>query len=283
MYKGLEMQSSSTAKRGVQLKDLLFLVFILFVFGCGRAPVETNSNPSNTSIRSDRGDQIVAEYLKRDAAAFRKMRVRFTVRTPDEPDKIYEIDNWRKQTPDSTTTLTQIIKPAEESDLGSLTFEHKGQKTVVVTYAPSRGDFRETDTHKMFFGGLTAGELLGEWEDFDFRFAEEKEIDGKKVFVVDGKLRPGKSSVASRMNIAFRADSYVPLEFRLFDSNDREIRFYKTVEFKDEPGHPYAAKTEVDNPIYKAMITIEIVSREFPATLDESMFVRDKLKSFVRK
>lgn len=259
------------------------LIFAVFVFGCSRTSVDPGSNQSNSSSIYDRGYLIVAEYLQRDGSMFRKMRVRFTVRTEGEAEEIYEIDNWRKQVLGSTTTLSQIIKPEKESDLGSLTYEIQGQKTVVVSYAPSRGEFRETDTHKMFFGGLTAGELLGEWDKYDFRFTGETQIDGRMGYVVDGKLKTGQSSVASRVNVAFRTDNYVPMELRLFDANDREIRHYKTTEFKDEPDHPYASKTEVENPIYKARITIEILSREFPRTIDESMFARDKLKSFVRK
>ena len=263
------------------MRSYLTFLLAMLVFGCGR--VDPDSHRSGPSAANDGADEIVAQYLKRDAAPFRKLRVRFTIRTESEPDKIYEIDNWRKQTSDSTTTLSQIVKPEEDSDLGSLTFEVKGQKTVVVTYAQSRGEFRETDTHKMFFGGLTVGELLGEWEMFSFRKTGEKEIDGRKVIILDGKLKSGETSIASRMNAAFRTDNFVPVEIHLLDNNDREIRTFKSVEFKDEPDHPYAVRTEVDNPIYKAKISIEILSREFPATIDDSMFVREKLKQPVRK
>jgi hypothetical protein len=253
------------------------------MFGCGRTSVDPGSSQANSAATADRGDQIVAEYLKRDAAPFRKMRVRFTIRTEGEADEIYEIDSWRKQTPDSTTTLSQIIKPDEDRDGGSLTLEVKEQKTVVVTYSQARGEFRETDTSKMFFGGLTTGELLGEWGKFSFREVGEKQLDGRKVAEVEGKLKAGETSVASKMNATFRTDNYVPVEVHMFDINDREIRTYRSVEFKDEPEHPYASKTEVENPIRKARITIEILSREYPTSIDESMFVRDKLKSFVRK
>ena len=260
-----------------------FLIFAVLVFGCSRSSVDPGSSRSNSAASADRGDQIVAEFLKRDAAAFRKMRVRFTVRADGEADQIYEINSWRKQTADSTTTLSQIIKPDEDSGLSSLTFEAKGQKTVMVSYAQSRGEFRETDTNKMFIGGLTAGELLGEWAKFSFREGGEKEIDGRKMLLVDGKLKEGETSVASRINVVFRADTYVPAEIHMFDINDREIRTYRSVEFKDEPDHPYASKTEVENPIRKARITIEILSREFPLVIDDSMFVREKLKQPVRK
>lgn len=242
-----------------------------------------SSSSGSTPAAADLSGQVITEYLKRDAAPYRKMRVRFTIRMTDEPDKIYEIETYRRQTPDSTASMTQIIKPEEDSDLGSLTLETKGQKTVIVTYAPSRGEFRETDTHKMFFGGLTAGELLGEWEQFTFRQTGENVIDGRKVVVLEGKAKPNATSVASRMTASFTADAYVPVEVHMFDNNDREIRVYRSTEIKDDSAHPYATKTEVDNPIYKAKITIDVLEREFPATIDDSMFAKDKLKQLVRK
>ena len=49
-------------------------------------------------MRRERGKQIVAEYLKRDAAPYRKNRVRLTIASASEPLKVYELEIWRKQT-----------------------------------------------------------------------------------------------------------------------------------------------------------------------------------------
>ncbi len=258
---------------------------LVFTPGCGsRQKVENTSTPSTSPVDGpDRGEEIVAEYLKRDAAPYRKVRVKFTVHTEGEADQIYEIETWRKQTPDVTTTLSQIVKSPDNTDVASLAIEPKGQKASVVTYAVSRDEFRETDTRKRFIGGLTAGELLGEWQKYAFRLVGEKDVDGRKVYEVEGKLKPDADSIASRMTVLFRADNYVPVELHLFDNNGREIRTYSSTGIKDDPVHPYAAKTEVDNPIYKAKITIEIVSREFPATIDDAVFSRDRLKAVSKK
>lgn len=260
----------------------LVIYGLLIATACGGGQVAETGNTGSASPEK-RGQEIVSEYLKRDTAPFRKMRVRFTVKEEGKPDAITELDNWRKQTPDGTTTLSQIVKPIEESDLGSLTIEAKGQKTTVVTYAKSSDSFRETDTKKMFFGGLTAGELLGEWDKFTFRLVGEKEISSSKVFEVEGKLKRDADSIVSKMNVLFRSDNYVPVELHLFDNTGREIRTYKFTDVKSEPEHPYAARTEVENPIYNAKITIEILSREFPATVDDAMFSRDKLKQLAKK
>jgi len=251
----------------------------------GRQGVETEiAKPSTTAESPEkRGLEIVNEYLKRDAAPFRKIRVRFTVREEGKPEEITELDTWRKQTAEGTTTLSQIVKPIEDSDLGTLTLEPKGRKTTVVTYAKSRDEFRESDTSKMFFGGITAGELLGEWDKFAYRLIGEKDVGGRRVFEVEGKLKPDADSIISRMNVLFRSDNYVPVELHLFDNNDREIRTYKITEFKDDPEHPYAAKTEIENPVYKAKIVVEILSRELPATIDDAMFSREKLKQIAQK
>ncbi|MEO6655768.1 MAG: outer membrane lipoprotein-sorting protein [Pyrinomonadaceae bacterium] len=259
----------------------VFVVVIASACG-GRSETDSAKNVTKGAPEK-RGEEIVGEFLKRDASPFRKIRVRFTIKAEDEPEKVYELDTWRKQTADGTTTLSQIIKPVEDSDLGSLTIEQKGQKTTVVTYAASRGEFRETDTKKMFFGGLTAGELLGEWDKFAFKFLSEKEIGGYKVFEVEGKLKSEAESVVSRMNVLFRVENYLPAEIHLFDTTGREIRTYQFSDYKEVAEHPYAAKTEVENPVYKAKIVIEILGRELPATLDDALFTREKLKQFVRK
>lgn len=101
--------------------------------------------------------------------------------------------------------------------------------------------------------------------------------------MVEGKLKPDTDSLVYRMNVLFLKDNNFPVELHFFDNNDREIRTYKVTELKGEPGQPYAARTEVENPIYKARIVIEFLSREFPSTLDDSIFTREKLRQFVRK
>src|SRR5207247_6483841 len=128
---------------------VVFLI-TLCLAACGGRKSENSpvlQIPKETA--ENRGEQIVGEFLKRDAAPFRKMRVRFTIRAEGEPEKIYEIDNWRKQTPEGTTTLSQIVRPNDESDLASIIMEPKGQKATVITYVKSRDEFRETETNKM--------------------------------------------------------------------------------------------------------------------------------------
>jgi hypothetical protein len=75
----------------------------------------------------------------------------------------------------------------------------------------------------------------------------------------------------------------LPAELHLFDNQDREIRTYKVAEFKEDPAHPYAVRMEVENPIYKSHVTIEILAQEFPANIDDAMFSRDKLKLAAKK
>lgn len=248
---------------------------------CGRSIQDSNS--ANGQNADGRGQQIVDEYLKRDSSPYRKSRIRFTVTEEGEAAKVYEIESWRKEAADATTTLNEIIAPPDESGTRTLTIEAKGKKTVVVTYAASRDEFRETDSKKMFIGGLTIGELLGDWDKFDYQFIGEKDLGGVKVLEVEGRLKNGADSIISRMNVLFRTDNYIPMETHFFGTDGREIRTYKTTATIDDPAHPYASKIDVDNSVYKAHIVIEIVSREFPASIDDSMFTRDKLKESVKK
>lgn len=269
-------------QKNIQLFTLLAAFALFFMSACGGRTDVEQPKQTTTNTAEKRGEEIVTEYLKRDAAPFRKIRVRFIVTAEDKPIEVYELDTWRKQTAEGTTTLSQIVKPADEAS-STLTIEPKGQKATVIAYAAARGDFIETDTNKRFIGGLTAGELLGEWDKFAFKLLDEKEFDGQKAFEVDGTLKPDADSTISRMDAFFRSDNYLPVELHLFDAVGREIRTYKFTDFKDDPEHPYASRTEVENPIFKAHITVEILSRELPAKIDDAMFTREKLKEFVKK
>lgn len=267
----------------IQFRTLLTFLLLAasgLSFGCASAP----SNTSNGETPASRGQQIVDEFLKRDASPYRRERIRFTVTDEDNSQKVYEIETWRKQTAAETSTLNDMVAaPPGEEGGRSLTIEEKGKKTVVLTYAISRDEFRETDSKKMPFGGLTVGELLGDWDKFDYQFIGEKDANGVKVFQVEGKLKVGADSLISRINIAFRADNYVPVESHLFGADGKEIRAYRATAVKDDPSHPYASRVEVDNPVYKSRIVIEILSREYPERIDDSMFAKEKLKETVRK
>ena len=260
-------------------KFLTLTLLVVFAASCGEQPA--NSNPTTQkkpSANADRGNEIVAEFLKRDAAPLRKSRVRFNI-TSEDGVKLYEIDVLRKQSEGETVTLTQFIKPEEDSDLASLTVEAAGKPTVVTTYSTTLKDFRETDTSKIFFGGITAGELLGEWGKFDFRLI--KEDAGQ--FQLEGKLKKGESGTVARSEVTMRADNYVPTQLKLFDSSDKHIRTFDITETKSDDHGAYASKTIVDNPIYKSKTEIEILSREFPASTDPAFFTRDKLKAIATR
>jgi hypothetical protein len=261
-----------------------FLLAALATASCGGSNVSENTSnaPKNTAA-AGRGSEIVAEFLRRDAAPLRKTRVRFTVTSEDGSVKVYELDSWRKQADGETATLTQVIKPAEDSDLASLTIETNGKPAVVTTYSSSLQDFRETDTNKMFFGGITAGELLGEWGKFDFRLIKEETAGDHQQYQLEGKLKKGESGTVARMEVTMRADNYVPTQLRLFDSSDRQIRTFDITDFKSDDHGVYASKTTVDNPIYKTKTEIEILSREFPASVEPAFFTRENLKAIAAR
>ena len=100
----------------------MFLLALCALNGCKR---ETPAGRDDTAMRHERGNQIVAEYLKRDAAPYRKIRVRMNITSESEPLKIYELEIWRKQSGDETLTLTHVVQPADESDLAALSTERE--------------------------------------------------------------------------------------------------------------------------------------------------------------
>jgi hypothetical protein len=240
----------------------------------------------------ERGEQVVAEYLKRDASPYRKLRVRLTIddldaklRSPNssEARKVYELEIWRKQTEGETLTLTHVVQPADENDLAALSVERKGQPTVNVTYVSSTDQFRETGTNKMFFGGLTAQELLGEWEKYDYSLLDEKELNGVKVYEVEGTLESGADSTLARTRTIFRADTYLPAEMHLFDSGGQEVRTFVVKSYRNVTGREVVWVTEIENHVRPTKITIETLGLDFPDKADDAMFTRDQLKQLARK
>ncbi len=260
---------------------LLLLLGLSAASGCNRndgtAPAQTDTVSS-----AQRGAEIVAEFLKRDAAPYRKNRVRMTIVSPSEPTKTYELELWRKQTPAETLTLTHVVQPAAESDLAALSIEKPNAPTVNVTYVSSTGDFRETGTNKMFFGGLTAQELLGEWDKYDYRLLGEKDLQGVKVYEVEGSLKPGVDSAIAKSRTLFRADTYLPAELRLFNSGGDLVRTFQVTKFKNEDGHEVVWQMEIENHVRQAKISIETLGVDFPAKADDAMFTRERLKQLAK-
>ena len=235
------------------------------------------------AIRKQRGAQVVADYLKRDSSPYRKNRIRMTIAAPSEPVKVYDLEIWRKQIPGETLTLTQVVQPADESDLAALSVERKGQPAINVTYVSSIDQFRETGTNKTFFGGLTTQELLGEWDKYDYQLLSEKDLNGVKVYEVEGKLKPSTDSVIARSITLFRADTYMPAEVRLFNSEGKEFRIFKVTKYNSVAGHDVIWLMEIDNLARQTKITIETLGIEFPEKADEAIFSRDRLKQIAQR
>jgi len=234
-------------------------------------------------MRRERGTQVVAEYLKRDAAPYRKHRLRMTIASASEPLKMYELEIWRKQTADETVTLTHVVQPAEESDLAVLSVERKGTPSINVTYVASIDQFRETGTNKMFFGGLTAQELLGEWYKYDYSLVDEKDLGGVKFHDVEGTLKPSEESIIARTRTLFRADTYLPAEMHLFDSGDKEVRTFRVKEYRSLAGREVVWLTEIENHLRPTKVTIETLSLDFPEKADDAMFTRERLKQLAQR
>jgi hypothetical protein len=254
---------------------LLFLVGLGMWNGCRR---ETPAGRDDPSMRRERGTQIVAEYLKRDAAPYRKNRVRLTIASASDPLKVYELEIWRKQTAAETLTLTHVVQPADENDLAALSVERKGAPTINVTYVSSTGEFRETGTNKMFFGGLTAQELLGEWVKYNYSLVAEKDLDGVKVYEVEGTLKPSTESVIARTRTLFRADTYLPAEMHLSNSGGEEVRTFRVKKYRNVAGREAVWLTEIENHVRPTKVTIETLSLDWPDKTDDAMFTRERLK-----
>ena len=280
MNKNLRLPS---IHRFISQLAICLALLLLGLAGLNGCKHEAPAGRDNVADSHARGTEIVAEYLKRDASPFRKQRVRLTITSATEPQKIYELEIWRKQSEGETLTLTHVVQPAEESDLAALSIEPKGQPTTNVTYVSSTDQFRETGTNKMFFGGLTAQELLGEWEKYDYSLLSEKDLSGVKAYEVEGTLKAGAESVIAKTRTLFRADNYLPAEMHLFDSAGQELRTFLVKKYQNVAGRDAVSLTEVENHVRPTKVTIETLNLDFPDKADETMFTRERLKQLSRK
>ena len=273
--------SSSNGHTFHFIVSAVLLLSLLFASSCKRETAGPSEDVA--AMRQQRGAQVVAEYLKRDGSPYRKARIRMTIVAPSEPVKVYELEIWRKQTAEETLTLTHVVQPADESDLAALSIERKGEPTINVTYASSVDQFRETGTNKTFFGGLTAQELLGEWDKYDYQFLSEKDLNGVKVYEVEGKLKPTGDSTIARTVTLFRADNYLPVEMHLFNSEGKELRIFKVTKYNNVAGRDAIGLMEIENLARQTKITIETQALEFPEKADEAIFSRDRLKQISQR
>jgi hypothetical protein len=280
MNQDLKLPANFSTSRAVVC--LIAALLVLAVLnGCNRQGAAPAAD--NTADAKQRGAEIVAEYLKRDASPFRKNRVRMTIAAPPEPVKVYDLDLWRKQTPAETLTLTHVVQPVAENDLAALSVEKKNEPTVNITYVSSTGQFRETGTNKMFFGGLTAQELLGEWDKYDYRLLGEKDLQGVKAYEVEGVLKPGVDSAITRSKTLFRADTYLPAELHLFNAAGEEVRTFRVENFRSVAGREVVGLMQIENHVRSAKISIEMLSVEFPEKVDDAVFTREYLKQLAGK
>lgn len=262
----------------------LILLGSVFLTSCGKtSPAVSGPDKDPASIATERGAQIIAEYLKRDAAPYRQARVRLTVSSAGNQPQIYELELWRKQTADETLTLTQIAQPAAQQSVASLTTERRGADAVNVTYITANDQFRETGTNKSFFGGVTAQEFLGEWDKYDFRLLNEKDVNGVNSYEVAGQLKPKRDSTIARLTAVFRADTYLPAEMRAFNSDSEELRTFRMTDYRNFSGRTVVGRMEIINHIFKTTVTVEILNMMFPERMDDNLFTREHLKQIAKR
>ncbi|HEY3027306.1 MAG TPA: outer membrane lipoprotein-sorting protein [Pyrinomonadaceae bacterium] len=266
------------------LCSLLIILGCVLLASCGKTSPE-NPGPTKDpeTLARERGAQIVSEYLKRDAAPYRQTRVRLTVTSTSEPSQVYELDIWRKQVSGETLTLTQIVQPAAQRNVASLTTERKGEDALNVTYVTANDQFRETGTSKSFFGGVTSQEFLGEWDKYDVRLMNEEEMNGIKSYEIEARLKPKRNSVIARLTALFRADTYQPAEMHAFDSDGQELRTFRVTEYRSFGGRAVVGRMDIENHIIKTTVVVEVLKMGFPDRMDDSLFTREKLKQIAKQ
>jgi hypothetical protein len=266
----------------------MILLGYVFLTSCGKTSQQVSGpNKDPELLARERGAQVIAEYLKRDAAPYRQTRVRLTISDArsDARDEtqVYELDVWRKQTANETLTLTQIAQPPAQRDVASLTTERRGEDAVSVTYLTANDQFRETGTNKSFFGGVTAQEFLGEWDKYDVRLINEKESGALTSYDIEARLKPKRDSNIARLTAVFRGDTYLPAEMHAFNSDGEELRTFRITDYRNFSDHTVVGRMEIKNHIFKTTVMVEVLNMMFPDRMDDSLFTREHLKQIATR
>lgn len=276
------MRLEDRAETVFAASNLVFALACVLLSGCRAPQTEPGPTVDLEALARRRGAEVVSEYLNRDAAPYRQMRVRLTVSSATEGIQVYELGVLRKQAAEETLTLTQIVQPAASRDLASLTTERSGEDAVNFTYVARLDQFRETGTNKSFFGGVTAQEFLGEWDKYDFRLLGEQDLDGIRSYEVEGKLKPRRDSIIARIAVLFRGDTYLPAEMHAFDSDGKELRTFRVMDYRNFAGRAMVGRMEIENHIYKTNVLVEVLNVAFPGKFDDNIFTREHLKQIAR-
>jgi hypothetical protein len=258
-------------------------LFLSLLFLASGALISCRRADAHLATRRERGSQIVAEYRRRVELPNRHARIQLTIASSDEAAKVYELDVWRKQSQDQVLTLTHVVEPEDERDLGVLTIEPKNQPAVNITYAQSSDRFYESGTNHQAFGSLTTQDFLGQWDKYDFRLLSEKEIEGSQAYEVEGKPKPGFSSPVARIVTTFRADLFMPALLRVFNSQGQEIQTFHIREYRTIDGQPTIWRMEIETGTRRTRILFEALSLNLRDAIDDRVFTRENLKRLVSR
>ncbi len=102
------------------------------------------------------------------------------------------------------------------------------------------------------------------------------------MYEIENTLKPGESSTIKRFRVLIRQDTMLPSEAHVFDAQDSEIRTYRITEYRTADTHPVFWQIEIDNPVRKTRINLEVINETFNEKLDDAMFTRENLKKLAR-
>jgi hypothetical protein len=111
----------------------------------------------------------------------------------------------------------------------------------------------------------------------------DKDLDGVKVYEVEGTLKPSAGSTIARTRTLFRADTYLPAEMHLLDSGGKELRTFQVKKYRNIAGREAIWLTEIENHVRPTKVTIEILSLDWPQETDDAMFTRERLKQLAQR
>src|SRR5215467_9160984 len=269
---------------------IVTLVFAAMVLGSCSKPTVDENRAAPTPAETGSGGagtppvaEIISRYQSTDSSNDSTTKLKATVESQGEgkPRQV-QLTLRRKKEPDGTQRyLVDFTAPAEERDRDAMIEVSPSGQIVVTRYTQSTGSFltarSATDEESLF--GLTLQELVGgQPEKYDYKLIGEEQYDGKPVYRVEGKLKPGAESRFTRTVMLISKDNYTAPVIEAYNSQGQLNRKLVADKVEQVNGNWVRWHWTIDNQEQHKKIDFQVVDAKFNQNLPESMFSRDSLK-----
>lgn len=129
--------------------------------------------------------------------------------------------------------------------------------------------------NKAFFGAVTLQEFLGEWDKFDFRLVNEKDVNGFESYEIEGRLKAQAQFHHRAAHGSFPWRHVSACRDAGVRSDRQELRTFRVTEYHSFGDRAVVGRMEIENLIFKTTVVVEVLNMMFPDKLRDDLFTRE--------